>query len=282
MVRQAVEAVMMAPIDAPRRELLVRRLLRVIEETSWYVTPVAISQRLHRIIRQETGAIDLYGPLKERMNRTALDLLPVARAFLKGLADPREALVRLAIAGNLLDAGAENRVTPEEFANRFGAIWRLPMVGNPLDLFQAATRAKRILYLADNAGEIVFDRLLIEGLPIEKIVVAVRGSPIINDATLEDASVAGLLGLIPVITNGSDAPGTLLDECSDEFRVEFDRTDLIIAKGQGNYETLCKIPREMFFLLTVKCRRVAEAIGAPQGALVVKHSAEVRGSSALD
>jgi uncharacterized protein with ATP-grasp and redox domains len=129
----------------------------------------------------------------------------------------------------------------------------------------------RILYLADNAGEIVFDRLLIKALPMEKITVAVRGAPVINDATLEDAETAGIRGIVPVIVNGSDAPGTLVKECSDEFRRAFDHADLIVSKGQGNYETLSGTTKAVFFLLTVKCPIIGADIGAPVGSLVIKH-----------
>ncbi|NQU08240.1 MAG: DUF89 family protein, partial [Candidatus Abyssubacteria bacterium] len=138
------------------------------------------------------------------------------------------------------------------------------------DLFRAAAGAEHILYLADNAGEIVFDRLLLEALPVEKITVAVRGAPVINDATMEDAETAGIPQIAPVIANGSDAPGTLVEECSEEFRSCFNVADLIIAKGQGNYETLSDARKHIFFLLSVKCQLIAADISAPVGALVVK------------
>jgi len=98
----------------------------------------------------------------------------------------------------------------------------------------------------------------------------VRGFPVINDATLDDAETAGLAGVARVIANGSDAPGTLVEECSGEFRDEFHRADLIIAKGQGNYETLSETDKRVFFLLTVKCPMIGADIGAPVGALVVR------------
>jgi len=274
-VRQAVEAVELCTGDRRERERLVRRLLREIADTDWVVMPVVIAQRLQRIVREETGQADPYRLLKDRMNRMALDLLPALTEVSECHRDPREAVVRLAIAGNLLDAGSKTRLDPEELPQRLRTLWDMPLVGGVSDLFLAADAAHCILYLADNAGEIVFDRLLIEALPTEKITVAVRGGPVLNDATLVDADTAGIPESAPVIANGSDAPGTLVGECSEEFRYWFDRADLIIAKGQGNYETLSDTTKAVFFLLAVKCPLIAAEIGAPVGALVAKRGREI-------
>ena len=144
--------------------------------------------------------------------------------------------------------------------------------GNLEEFSQAVFRADNILYLADNAGEIVFDRLLIELLPLEKITVAVRGFPTINDATMHDAETAGITKLVRVIDNGSDVPGTILDKCSEAFRYSFDRADLVISKGQGNYETLSEVDKDIFFLLKVKCPIIAKKISCPVGSLVLRRS----------
>jgi uncharacterized protein with ATP-grasp and redox domains len=119
-------------------------------------------------------------------------------------------------------------------------------VNGSLAVFRdSISKADRILYLADNAGEIVFDRLLIEQLPAEKVTVGVRGQPILNDATMSDAEATGLTQLVAVIDNGSDAPGTVLDDCSRAFIQHFRKADLVIAKGQGNYETLSELEKDI-------------------------------------
>ena len=128
-----------------------------------------------------------------------------------------------------------------------------PLNGDAQAFAQAVSRAGRILYLADNAGEIAFDRLLLEQMPVEKVTVVVRGSPVINDATIADTQSAGIPGLVEVIDNGSDAPGTILEDCGDDFRRRFAAADLVIAKGQGNYETLSDVDKDMFFVLKAKC-----------------------------
>jgi uncharacterized protein with ATP-grasp and redox domains len=129
-------------------------------------------------------------------------------------------------------------------------------------------QADSILYLTDNAGEIVFDRLLIEQLPLHKITVAVRGFPVLNDATLEDAKEVGLDRLVKVMNNGSDAPGTILNDCSVDFVESFHRADLIIAKGQGNYETLSNHRKHIIFMLKAKCPVIARDIGCKVGDMV--------------
>lgn len=267
-VRQAFEAVEMSVGHRPQREPLMRRLLHEIADADWSVMPVTVAQRMQRTVREVTGIADPYRKLKDTMNRTALDLLPAMTEIMRHQPDPQEAVVRLAVAGNLLDAGSKNRLEPHELEAHLKTIWQLPLAGSPTDLFAAAQKAERILYLADNAGEIVFDRLLIEALPRGKTTVAVRGTPVINDATLDDAELAGIPAIASVITNGSDIPGTLLAECSDTFRQHFEQADLIISKGQGNYETLSDTPGNIYFLLTVKCPVIGNDIGAPVGTMV--------------
>ncbi|MBN2451771.1 MAG: DUF89 family protein, partial [Lentisphaeria bacterium] len=124
-------------------------------------------------------------------------------------------------------------------------------------------------YLADNAGEIVLDRLLVDELPAGRVTVAVRGGPILNDATLDDARQAGLCDRVEVIDNGSDAPGTILADCSPKFRRRFAAADLILAKGQGNFETLSEVAAPLCFLLKVKCPVIAGHTGLPLGTQVL-------------
>ena len=267
--RQAAEAVALAVEDDAQREILMRKLLHEIAAAEWKGSPPAMGQRIHRIIRREIGRRDPYKKIKQRMNQTAKSLLPALRDAMSRQPDPREAAVRVAIAGNLLDSGAKTQIDAENLAQHINDIWTPSLRGDAIDLFKAADQAHCILYLADNAGEIFFDRLLIESLPAEKITVFVRGKPVINDATMEDAVAAGLPEIAPVFDNGSDAPGTILEDCSDEFRDWFERADLVIAKGQGNYETLSETAKPIFFLFTVKCPLVARKIGQPVGTLVV-------------
>ena len=268
--RQALDAVSEAVEDPVRRESLLRRLLREIAGSDWSGSPPAMAQRLQRSIRRELDDPDPYRNVKDRMNRMAASLMPAMRGRIAVHSNPREAAVRVAIGGNLLDIGAKTQIAAEDLPAHLETIWTQTLRGDLDAFFQEVERARSVVYLADNAGEIVFDKLLIERLPAEKITLFVRGSPVLNDATVEDAEFAGLPELVPVLDNGSDAPGTLLEDCSDEFRGWFDRADLVIAKGQGNYETLSEVDKNIYFLFTVKCPLVAAQIGEPVGSLVVK------------
>jgi len=268
-IRQAVEAVAFGVSNEERREAILRGLLAELAAADWRTTPVAVGQRLHRAIRQATGVADPYGAPKDSMNRLALDMLPSLRMEARLAEDSRVALVRLAVAGNLMDAGAKTGITEQNMREALCRASREPLYGSAKNLFDAATRARRILFLADNAGEIVFDRALIEVLPTAKITVAVRGAPVLNDATLADARVAGLIERTTVISNGSDAPGTILEDCSEEFRRAFADSDLIVAKGQGNFESLSDTAKHVFFLLRVKCPLVAAQTGGAVWDMVV-------------
>ncbi|MFP4673495.1 MAG: damage-control phosphatase ARMT1 family protein [Opitutales bacterium] len=270
LARQAAEAVALAAQDPERRERALRTLLKDLAGADWQVTPPVIAQRLHRTIREGLDNEDPYREVKARMNRIAVQCLPAMREAIERHPDSSEAVVRLAIGGNLLDAGAKTRIMAEELPAHLDTTWATPLHGDVANLFRAAKDAHSILYLADNAGEIIFDRLLIEALPAEKITVAVRGAPVINDATMEDAVTAHLPEIVPVIDNGLDAPGTVLEHCSEAFRNCFDRADLVIAKGQGNYETLSDTTKHTFFLFTVKCPIIADHAGEPIGSLVIK------------
>jgi len=154
-----------------------------------------------------------------------------------------------------------------------GAALRDEFDGTELPAFsEAVNQAGEILYLGDNAGEIVFDRLLIERLPRAKVTFAVKGSPVINDATMEDAEAVGLTELVNVVTNGSDGPGTILESCSPQFRERFDRADLIVAKGQANYESLSDVDKPIFFILKAKCPVIARDLDCEIGEMILRRS----------
>jgi hypothetical protein len=180
-----------------------------------------------------------------------------------------ETAMRLAIAGNIIDYGVSDHFDLQEALDK--VLFSGFAIDHSAELEKAAAKAKTILYLGDNAGEIVFDKLFIETMMHPNLWFAVRGSPVINDATMEDARYVGMDEVAHVIPNGYDAPSTLLEHCSAEFRELFDRADLIISKGQGNLEGLLdnQTEREIYFLLMVKCDVVADVLGVPKGSFVV-------------
>lgn len=263
----------MATPDPVLREQVIRDGLRRLAGIPYDRTPAHIGMVIHRGMRQLLGSVDPYRDLKERTNRAALDLYPRLSQMVETSPGDLELPVRLAIAGNTIDFGylaVRGRLDLE--AEIEDALHRPLAINHLAQLRQAIDSSGSILYLADNAGEIVLDRILIEAIPDyrARVTVAVRGTQVINDATLDDARQAGLVGQVRVIENGSDAPGTILETCDELFRQAFAQADMVIAKGQGNYESLSESGRSCFFLLKAKCDLVARDLQVARGDIVVK------------
>jgi uncharacterized protein with ATP-grasp and redox domains len=257
MVRQALEATGYAIADAAKRENAFRGIVHELAGIDFSKPPPVASQMIHRLLRSVTGVEDPYREAKNRFNAMATDLMPSFEEKILNFPDPFAAAVRVAIAGNVIDLGVKGDFTEGEAFAAMERAFEEPVIGD-IDAFREAALASRsILYLADNAGELVFDRALIRALPEGRVTVAVRGTPVINDATIDDAMAAGIPSIARVIENGSDAPGTVLDECSREFTDAYHAADLVISKGQGNYETLSDEKKNIFFLFKVKCPTVA-------------------------
>lgn len=265
LVRQAVESARRVIADDAACAEALRGVMGHIASMDYSLSPPVLAQSMHRVIRAANGGADPYRAEKARFNAMALALLPSFEGRIARDPDPFFAAVRLAIAGNVIDLGAKGDLGEDEAFTALESAFDAPLAGDACALREAADRAARILYLADNAGEIVLDVPLLRRLPAGRVTVAVRGFPVINDATMEDAIAAGIPEIAPVIDNGSDAPGTILADCSDAFREAFAGADLVIAKGQGNYETLCDGPGNIFFLFKVKCAVVARHSGFEMG-----------------
>lgn len=264
-VRQALEAARMVSADAAVHEQVLREVLRWSSEMDMSQPPPAMGQRIHRLIRSLTGMDDPYRPAKERQNLMALQLLSEMREEIAAAADPFAMAVRLAIAGNVIDMGVNGEVNEADVRASLRRALDEPCSGDMEGFRRSVADSGSIMFLADNAGEIVFDRLLIEQMGPERVTLAVRGGPVINDVTRVDARAAGLPESLAVVDNGSDAPGTLLPDCSDDFRRRFAAADMVVAKGQGNYETLSRERRGIHFLFKAKCPMIAEHAGVKLG-----------------
>jgi len=271
-LNQALNAARLVSAEPAVHERVLREILRWMSEMDMRQPAPVMVQRIHHLLRETIGAEDPYRNAKDYQNRTALAFLPELSSRIEAAADPLTAALRVATAGNAIDMGANGGAA--EFDIRETAIQALaePLVGEADGFRTAVSEADRILYLTDNAGEVALDCLLIRQLLPTRVTAAVRGRPVINDATMADARAVGLDRIVEVIDNGSDAPGTLLEDCSPEFRRRFAEADLIIAKGQGNYETLSEEPGNIFYLFKVKCPMVAARTGVPIGTNVLAHS----------
>jgi len=266
-LRQALSAARLAGADERRQKAVLDRVLDALQEVELSRTPPEIADRVHRIVRREIGSGDPYRAAKANSTRQALALYPRMKALLAETDDPLEMAVRLSIAGNIIDLATDQqydlldevrRVLAQPFADDDGAGFR-----------DALSKAGQVLYLADNAGETVFDRLLIETLDAP-VLYAVKSGPILNDATRDDALAAGVDRVADIVTTGSDAPGTILGRCSEEFRRLYETAELVIAKGQANYETLSDQGPKLFFLLQAKCQVTTRVLGVPVGSIILR------------
>jgi len=272
-IRQALDAARLATDDEQIHERVVREVLRLAADLNMSQSPPSIGQQIHRLIRELVGKDDPYRKIKKRFNNLALKLYPELRKHIIDSDDRLETAIRLAIAGNIIDFGVNNSLEESQVKETISDSLSGYLDPKQIQGFKDAVNAvEKILYLADNAGEIVFDRLLIEQLPYEKVIVVVKSTPVINDATMEDAEVVGLTRIVEVIDNGSDAPGTILETCSQDFVDRFKQADLVIAKGQGNYETLSHVDKNIFFVLKAKCPVIARDLGCEIGEMVLRKS----------
>ncbi len=269
-VRQALDALRFVTDDENVQEHALREALRLIGGLDLKRTPPEIANDVHAIVRKVSGSDDPYVDAKRKQNETALAFVPELRELVQASDDPLETALRLAIAGNIVDFGFASVVDEERIRGTIERAMEYPFAADSIRRFRhAAMNAEAILYLADNAGEVVFDRLLVEQLPRGRVTVAVKGGPFLNDALMADARMAGLDEVCKVVDNGSRVPGTVLSTCSDEFRQKFEAADLIIAKGQANYETLSEMDAPLWFLLQAKCPVIADDIGVETGTMLI-------------
>ena len=270
-IRQVLDAARITSDDKQVQLRVLRQALKLASEADLMQSPPAMAQQIHRFIREFTGNPDPYAEIKDRFNKIALQMYPGLRTRVEQSADPLETAVRLAIAGNIIDFGVSSNIEESQVRQTVAESLEAPLELDELaDFKKAVEEAKSILYLGDNAGEIVFDRLLLEQLPCNKIAFVVKRSPVINDATRADAITTGITDIVEVIDNGSDAPGMILEDCSEQFRDRFDKTELIIAKGQGNYETLSEVNKDIFFLLRAKCLVAAGHLDCEIGEMILQ------------
>lgn len=272
-IRQSLDAARRVTDDEQIHEQIVRSVIKLANDLDMHQSPPVIGQLIHRLVREMVKADDPYHGIKQRFNDLSLKLYSRLRRRILESKNPLETAIRLAIAGNVIDFGVKSQLQEIELEETIEQCLTGSFALNQGEAFRRAVHeAERILYLVDNAGEIVFDRLLIEQLPVDKITVAVKSFPVINDATMEDAVHAGLPQMVDVIRNGSDAPGTILESCSQDFRDTFENADLVIAKGQGNYESLSDIDKNIFFILKVKCPVIARDLECETGEMILRRS----------
>ena len=256
-------------IPESRQEPILRKLLKYLSLVDYDQSPPMLGRMLQRMIRESLKNPDPYHQLKQNYNHMILDLYPSFKEMVDSSKDPFDTALRLAIAGNVIDFGAKYQFDILDNINRVMA--HKLAIDDSCFLRDELEHAQTLLYIGDNCGEIVLDKLFLETVDVPQKYFVVRESPVINDITLDDAKMTGMDKTAMVITTGDDSPGAVWETASKEFRDHFINADVVISKGQGNLEGLIDVPHDhLYFLLVTKCDLIAERIGTKRGDFVVK------------
>jgi uncharacterized protein with ATP-grasp and redox domains len=276
-MNQALVSSRMSTEKVEIHKKILDRVMELLMTKSFDTPPPAIARDIYKIIREETKNNDPYREVKIKDNREMLNILPYFKSVIKNHKDPLIKACKLAIAGNQIDSGTGKRKESHDHKDIENILKRTPAIDHFNEMKESLAKSNTVLYIGDNSGEIVLDRLFIEQIkkdfPDLKIIYAVRGRPVINDVTIIDAKISGIIDFCDVIDNGDSAPGTDLKYCSKEFKDYFDSADMIIAKGQGNYETLSGVKKDnIYFLLMAKCHVIARHLNCRTGSMVIKNN----------
>lgn len=267
LLRQALEAARIASTDEATQAQIMDEALPVLTRHETFATAPELAQAIHEIVQRHAGQTDPYAQIKMRDMQAALRLEPFLTGFVDAGTDRLSRALKVAATGNVMDsalyANLDIEACVEEELSK-------PFAQFELGAFEAGLAgAKTVLIVGDNAGEAVFDKVLARELAkTHEVVFAVRGRPIINDATAADARFVGMDTYATILSTGCPAPGAVLESCDDAFRTVFEQADLVISKGQGNFEALSDAPRPLFFLLKAKCAKVAQELGVEVGDFV--------------
>ena len=268
-------------VEPALQQVAMREFLFYLSNLDYSLPPPVMSKYCHKRIRELLQNDDPYYEKKRFYNRKILSEYDNFLSLIKKTDNTVRASFMLALAGNIIDFGPNQDLNMEETLDN--ALKEIPVIDHYNNLINDISKSSLILYVTDNAGEIVFDKLFIERLvelnmvDRDKIVAVTRGKPVINDATMEDAKEAGLTELIKVIDTGDCAPGIILEDTSEEFREYFNAADLIISKGQGNYETLQSIDgKNIYFLFIAKCPLIYNLLKVPKKSFVCMKKGEVK------
>lgn len=267
--RQADLAALAHGASESSRRTLAERVRGILTDAPGGEVPARIATRLHAVVRDELGTDDPFRAVKEREVRKFGEAALRAEALVAAAADPMAAAVWVAAFGNIMDSGIIDRGSMEDEAERLSA--GIGSRGIPDELRDRILSSRTVGVLLDNTGEVAYDVPLLARLAGEgrALWIGVKGGPVIDDLTEEEARRLGLSAYGEIVSNGNRSVGTDLPACSGEFRERVAGSDLILSKGQANFETLFGHLRNAFFLFRCKCPVVSRGLGRPEGDLIV-------------
>jgi len=274
LLKQTVQTVKLVKAEKNLKSEIIRKIEKeFLPAVNLNWNPPKISRNMHKLIKELLKNDDPYKKIKTKYNKIALGMQDDLKRIIKNSKDKLLTATRVAIAGNVIDFGAQLKF---DIKGDLQDILKKDFAIFHYDEFkQKLKKEKNILFLGDNTGEIVFDKIFIEFIKENygsKIVYVVKEKPILNDATREDAIFCGLEKLDEIISSGADSPGTVLDYCNKEFLKIFNESKFIISKGQGNFEALENVKKPIFFLFRIKCDVVADFMNLPIGSIILKYN----------
>lgn len=276
-IRQALSTLKIAGANKEKSEETLRELFKNLESMDFDGTPAANSNIVYEIISRIMKIRDPYKDIKSQYNISALKLYPKLEDIVKRSGNSLHTAAKMAVAGNVIDFGVHIIEGREiDLDSIIKEIKEIPLSIDDFKYFaEDLEKTDKILYIADNSGEIVFDKIFISKLAGmgKKIILAVKSGPILNDATIEDVKEVGLDDMVNTIETGYSGIGVDLGLASEKFLKEFESTSLIISKGQGNFETLDEIKgKKIYFLLKAKCEKMSRELGVDYLDIVFKRS----------
>jgi len=255
-------------VSKKKQEIIIKKALRDLSKNAFNYSPPNIAQKMYKIVKNKTGNKDPYKDIKYKYNKLCLGFYKELKNKVDRNINPFYEALKLSVIGNIIDFGTNHSFNLIETISTYEDI-DFAIDDSGL-LFNDIKNANSILFLGDNTGEIVFDKIFLETINHSNVYYAVRGMPILNDSTKEDANFVGINKLVKVIDTGTDFPGIDFKQSSSEFKKIYTDADLIISKGQGNYESLSEVKnKRIYFLLMAKCNIVASQLGVKKGDIVV-------------
>ncbi len=272
-LKQAHTSISLVLKDEKKILAYLKKLFPLIESFSLNKTPCEYSTLVLKEVNKLLGVSDPYLEEKKMCNVLALEWESHLRRLLLNSREPLRTAIKLSVVGNVIDLGIKEQI---DIKKSIEQIFSQGFTIDDSDIMIQKAKSdsnQNILIIGDNAGEILFDKILVEELlkHTPNVVYVVKSGPVINDALLEDAEAVGMIGICKIIETGNDWAGAIEEKCSEEMKEHLRKADIIIAKGQANYETLTETCYPVFYTLKAKCSPVADHLEVKMGDLVCKY-----------
>lgn len=274
---QISKTIQLINLDKEKKELVTYKVNNFLSNIDFNQPPAVIGGEIYKILHNISGNFNPYKEIKHLYIQKAKKLIPFLEKEIKNSINPLKTASKIAGVGNVIDFGINNnKHLQNDFNLLIKNLLKKEYYIDHFNIFHSKLeKAKLLLYIGDNAGESVFDMLFIKEIKNRyktlNIIFVTRGSPIINDVIFQDAKESEIDKYAKIVSSGVDTPGLILNKTNTEFQNIFNNADLILSKGQGNFEGLSESKKEIFFLLKIKCDVIADYLNIPKGNIIFLH-----------